>query len=167
MSSSRRICSSAESTSLRVDTWCCASTARHGESRNRHSLESPAHCVQILDDIDQSFDGFDSLGGDAGHVLVLGEQPEFRLVVVTAHERVETSEQAEEEQGELALLRLRIESPAVLQAGHRGFAGPNDGRKVPVAKAEPAGRRYDRLCDNLRRVAPGGAEWKSHHMKYY
>src|SRR5512146_2486677 len=107
MSSSSRICSSAESTSLRVDTWCCASTARHGASRSGRSSEAPAHRVQILDDIDEPLHGANAFGGNAADMVILGVQPLSRPVVVAANESVEAAVHAKKQQCELAFLALR------------------------------------------------------------
>src|SRR5580765_1617783 len=87
--SSRSCCSSAESTSLRVETWCCASTARHGMSRSVRISEVPAHRVQILDDIHQPLHAADPFRRYAADVIVLCREPVARLGFVAADERVE------------------------------------------------------------------------------
>jgi hypothetical protein len=57
--------------------------------RRGRSSESPAHSVQILDDIYKSFDGANALGGNAAYVIVGGMQPGARFGVVATDERIE------------------------------------------------------------------------------
>src|SRR5688572_27042143 len=103
-------CSSSVSTSLRVETRCCALTTRHGVARSGASLESPAHCVQILDDIDEPFDSLDAIDGRAAKVDVVGVQPRARLRLVATDERIEAAEDAEKQQRQLAFLARRFEA---------------------------------------------------------
>src|SRR3954471_13039959 len=115
MRSSRSICSSAESTSLRVESWCCASTTRHGVSRSARISESPAHRVQILDDIDESLHRLDAFGRHGREMIVERGKPLARFHVVATDQRVETAIEPQEEECELALLGLGIESAPMLQ----------------------------------------------------
>src|SRR5690348_8976944 len=98
--SSSSACSRAESTSLRVDTRCCASTTRQGSAASGPILELPADCVQILDDIDQPLRRADALGRDAAEVAIERGEPLARLHLVATHQRVETAEEADEEEGQ-------------------------------------------------------------------
>src|SRR5512132_280510 len=100
--SSSSSCSSAESTSLRVERRCCASTTRHGESCSGLISEVPAHRVQILDDIDESLHGANAIGGNASDMLVLCVEPFTGLCIVSAYKGVERAIQTKEEQCELA-----------------------------------------------------------------
>jgi hypothetical protein len=109
ISSSSSACSSAESTSFRVDTWCCASTTRQGEPRSGRISESPAHRVQILDDIDESLDSSYTLSGNSADMIVRGAQPLPRFPIVTANERIERAIKPQEKKRELAFLPFGIE----------------------------------------------------------
>src|SRR5512132_1518055 len=96
--SSSSSCSSAESTSLRVERRCCASTTRHGEPCSGLISEVPAHRVQILDDIDESLHCANAIGGNAPDVLVLRMEPFVGLRVVSADQSVERAIKAKKKQ---------------------------------------------------------------------
>src|SRR5690606_23798643 len=133
ISSSSTACSAAESTSFRVETRCCASTTRHGSRRSGRSSEPAAHCVQILDDIDQPFHAADPFRRHAAEVVVLGVQPGARLCVVPAHERIQRAVDAQEEERELALLGVRLNAASMLEARYGGLAGAEHGGEVALA----------------------------------
>src|SRR4029079_18792455 len=90
------------------------------------SSESPAHRVQILDDIHQSFDSTNTLGRNSAHVTVCSVKPGTRLGIVATDERIERSIQPEEKRSELRFGALRIESAPGFQARHKRLAGPDD-----------------------------------------
>ena len=59
MRSSSSSCSATESTSYKVDTWCCASTSRQQVPASACESDDSAAGVQVLDDIHQSGNGLD------------------------------------------------------------------------------------------------------------
>src|SRR5258708_37535869 len=136
INSSRRICSSAESTSFRVETWCCASTTRHGVSWSGRSSEMPAHRVQILDDIDETLHGADPFGGHAAEMRVCRVQPLAGLVVLASDECVESSIEPQGKKGELSLLSVRVQTTPLLKPGYRGLAGSHQRGNGPVPEAQ-------------------------------
>src|SRR5438034_9474211 len=97
-------------------------------------------------------------------------QPFARFVVVSAHERVETSVQAQEKQRELAFLRVRIETAAVLQSRDRRFARADDHGEMAIAKSETRRRRENGLGEDrsgLGGPAGEGAKGRCHHVQLY
>jgi hypothetical protein len=103
------------------------------------SSESPAHRVQILDDIDESLHGADALCGNPSGVIVRGVQPVARLGVVAANESIERAIEAEKKKGELAFLASGIEAAAASEARYGRFARADYLSELLVAKAEPLG----------------------------
>src|SRR3954470_17750614 len=101
--SSSSACSSFESTSFRVDTWCCDSTTRQAASWSRPISESPAHRVQILDDIDETLHRPDPLDGDSADVIVHRLKPVTRLDVIPPYECVERAIESEKKKSEFSL----------------------------------------------------------------
>jgi hypothetical protein len=93
-------------------------------------------------------------------VIVLGAQPESRLVVVAAHERIERAVGAQEEERELSLLALRVEAAGEPEARDGGLARTDDGRELAAAESEPFGGGEEggsEYCVGSGRGAPDGA----------
>jgi hypothetical protein len=75
-------------------------------------------------------------------------EPQARLVVVAADERVESAVETQEEKRELALLGLRIEAAAVLETRNRRLARAEHRREMAIAKSEARGGGQDGLGEN-------------------
>src|SRR5688572_9110941 len=105
MSSSSTCCSASESTSFRVDTRCWGSTTRQASPARARTLVLPAHCVQILEDMDEAGHGLDESGGRAAQVVVVRVHPVAGRAVLATDQRVEAAVEPHEEHGQLTLLR--------------------------------------------------------------
>src|SRR6266567_9072847 len=68
-------CSARLSTSARVATTCCASTARQSSSLQGAASDATARGVQVLEDMDQSFGGQDTLSRFAAKRVIAGMEP--------------------------------------------------------------------------------------------
>src|SRR5687767_10151142 len=99
--SSRTRCSSGLSTRRRVETMCCASTARHRRAAAFAALDATACGVQVLDDTDQTLGGRDELPRRGAQPGVLAVEPGPGLPGIRAHDRVEGAEQPHEEGSQL------------------------------------------------------------------
>ena len=77
--------------------------------------------------------------------MVVRVQPLPRFLVLTAHERVQRAVHTQEEQCELALFRVGVQSAAMLETLHRGLTGADHRGQVAVAQPEPCGRGENRL----------------------
>src|SRR5690348_12826423 len=96
-------CSSRSSTSRRVEMWCCASTMRTARSASRLISEVPAHCVQILDDMNQSRHLPDELLGRARKVHIVSAQPGAHVFIFTPEQRIQTAEHPQQQQRKFPL----------------------------------------------------------------
>src|SRR5205807_10151044 len=96
------------STSLRVELRNWAATTRRKVPESARTLETPAHRVQIVGDMDQPLRGGQKAGRHVAEMPVLRVQPEAGLRGIAADQRIEAAEDAHQEERVAALGRVGI-----------------------------------------------------------
>src|SRR5690348_13983459 len=127
ISSSKRICSSAVSVNLAVETVCCASTARQQVPFATTASDDSAPGVQVLNDISEAgyrLNKVDRLSAQGG--VFIGEPSRSNFLVAARH-GVQRSVQTNEQYGQLERLLVWFERVfALLHAGDGGFRSADD-----------------------------------------
>src|SRR5438552_216673 len=109
MISSSSACSAKSSTSLRVETRCCASTSRQTLHSSATRSERSAPGVEIGDGIDEPRHRLDLLDRTAVKRAVAVPEPGARNVFIAAGDRIERTEEANEQRRELERLGAALE----------------------------------------------------------
>src|SRR3990167_4853385 len=131
--SSRTRCSSSVSTSWSVETTCCASTQRQKTPCSGFRSERSAPGIQVGKAMRQSCNRLDLIEWPAAQRPVLIAKPCVRHFAVAACDRIERTEQANEQRSQLERLGAFLETELVLaHPGDRRFRNPqNRGEVAP------------------------------------
>src|SRR5690606_346657 len=91
MRSSSNSCSSTESTSFSVETWCCASTSRQQVPLRSRASDDSASSVHVLDDIHQPGHGLNKRQGFTAQRGVAVLEPRAGNRIVAPNDGIEGS----------------------------------------------------------------------------
>jgi non-ribosomal peptide synthetase component F len=160
-----------ERTSTTRQGWARSGTGSKARSSRLSALATEG--VEIVADVDQAPGGAEHLGGHAAQVTVASTQPAAAALGVATQESVEAAEDAEEEEGQLALLAHGIDrSITVRDPGDRRRADAEDARQLPVGEAQETGGVAHRLGEHV--VSPNLVarrdlleRVRSHRLKLY
>src|SRR5438067_11731436 len=140
MISSSSACSAKSSTSLSVETRCCASTSRQTLPSSATRSERRAPGVEIGDGMDEARHRLDLLDRTAVKRAVAVPEPGARNLFIAAGDRIERAEEANEEGRELEGLGAALERElAFPHPRHRRLRHPDDAGERLRRDVEPTG----------------------------